>query len=77
LFLQEQIKDIIIIFAFFWPSGRRGGTQKIRNKKLSIALEVLSDIKHVLQEDAGLTLNFDSTQKSKTKLKKLCSLMRN
>jgi hypothetical protein len=54
-------------FCIFWPSGRRRGTQKIRNKKLSIALEVLSDIKHVLQEDAGLTLNFDSTQKSKTK----------
>jgi hypothetical protein len=28
---------------------------------------VLSDIKHVLKEDAGLSLNFDSTQKSKTK----------
>jgi len=35
--------------------------------KLSVALEVLSDIKHVLKEDAGLSLNFDSTQKSKTK----------
>ncbi len=30
--------------------------------KLSVALEVLSD-----KEDAGLSLNFDSTQKSKTK----------
>ena len=29
---------------------------------------MLSDIKHVLKEDAGLSLNFDSTQKSKTKL---------
>jgi hypothetical protein len=35
--------------------------------KLSVALEVLSDLKHVLKEDAGLSLNFDSTQKSKTK----------
>ena len=35
--------------------------------KLSVALEVLSDIKHVLKEDAGLSLNFDSTQNSKTK----------
>ena len=35
--------------------------------KLSVALEVLSDIKHVLKEDGGLSLNFDSTQKSKTK----------
>ncbi len=35
--------------------------------KLSFALEVLSDLKHVLKEDAGLSLNFDSTQKSKTK----------
>ena len=33
--------------------------------KLSVAL--LSDLKHVLKEDAGLSLNFDSTQKSKTK----------
>jgi hypothetical protein len=33
----------------------------------SVALEVLSDIKHVLNEDAGFSLNFDSTQKSKTK----------
>jgi hypothetical protein len=30
--------------------------------KLSIALEVLSDIKHVLKEDAGLALNFDKTK---------------
>ena len=28
---------------------------------------MLSDIKHVLKEDGGLSLNFDSTQKSKTK----------
>ena len=35
--------------------------------KLSVTLEVLSDIKHVLKEDGGLSLNFDSTQKSKTK----------
>ncbi len=35
--------------------------------KLSVALEVLSDLKHVLKEDAGFSLNFDSTQKSKTK----------
>jgi len=35
--------------------------------KLSVALELLSDLKHVLKEDAGLSLNFDSTQKSKTK----------
>ena len=35
--------------------------------KLSVALEVLSDLKHVLKEDSGLSLNFDSTQKSKTK----------
>ena len=35
--------------------------------KLSVALEVLSDMKHVLKEDGGLSLNFDSTQKSKTK----------
>jgi hypothetical protein len=35
--------------------------------KLSVALEVLSDIKHVLkEEDAGLALNFDRTQNSKT-----------
>ena len=27
--------------------------------KLSVALEVLSDIKHVLKEDAGLALNDD------------------
>jgi hypothetical protein len=30
--------------------------------KLSVALEVLSDIKHVLKEDAGLALNFDKTK---------------
>ena len=30
--------------------------------KLSIALEVLSDVKHVLKEDAGLDLNFDKTK---------------
>jgi len=29
--------------------------------KLSVALEALSDIKHVLKEDAGLALNFDKT----------------
>jgi hypothetical protein len=29
---------------------------------LSVALEVLSDIKHVLKEDAGLALNFDKTK---------------
>jgi hypothetical protein len=32
------------------------------NAKPSIALEVLSDIKHVLKEDAGLALNFDKTK---------------
>jgi hypothetical protein len=32
-----------------------------------ITLEVLSDLKHVLKEDAGISLNFDITQKSKTK----------
>ena len=30
--------------------------------KLSVALEVFSDIKHVLKEDAGLDLNFDKTK---------------
>jgi hypothetical protein len=30
--------------------------------KLSVALEVLSDIKHVLKEDAGLDLYFDKTK---------------
>jgi hypothetical protein len=30
--------------------------------KLSVALEVLSDVKHVLKEDAGLNLNFDKTK---------------
>ena len=30
--------------------------------RLSVALEVLSDIKHVLKEDAGLALNFDKTK---------------
>jgi hypothetical protein len=30
--------------------------------KLSVALEVLSDGKHVLKEDAGLDLNFDKTK---------------
>jgi len=30
--------------------------------KLSVALEVLPDIKHVLKEDAGLALNFDKTK---------------
>jgi hypothetical protein len=30
--------------------------------KLSIALQVLSDIKHVLKEDAGLALNFNKTK---------------
>jgi hypothetical protein len=30
--------------------------------KLSITLEVLSDVKHVLKEDAGLDLNFDKTK---------------
>ena len=30
--------------------------------KLSVALEVLSDIKHVLKEDDGLALNFDKTK---------------
>ena len=30
--------------------------------KLSVALEVLSDIKHVLKEDAGLALNLDKTK---------------
>jgi hypothetical protein len=30
--------------------------------KLSVALEVLSDVKHVLKEDAGLDLNFDKTK---------------
>jgi hypothetical protein len=35
--------------------------------KQSVALEVLSDMKQVLKEDAGLALNFDRTQNSKTK----------
>ena len=35
--------------------------------KMSVALDVLSDLKRVLKEDAGLSLNFDRTQKSKTK----------
>jgi hypothetical protein len=30
--------------------------------KLSVALEVLSDIKHVLKEDVGLDLDFDKTK---------------
>jgi hypothetical protein len=30
--------------------------------KLSIALEVLSDIQHALKENAGLALNFDKTK---------------
>ncbi len=30
--------------------------------KLSVTLEVLSDIKHVLKEDAGLALNFHKTK---------------
>jgi hypothetical protein len=30
--------------------------------KLSVAQEVLSDIKHLLKEDAGLDLNFDKTK---------------
>ena len=30
--------------------------------KLSVALEVLSDVKHVLKEDAGLDLNLDKTK---------------
>jgi hypothetical protein len=30
--------------------------------KLSIALEVLSDIKHIIKEDAGLALNFKKTK---------------
>jgi hypothetical protein len=30
--------------------------------KLSVALEVLSDVKHVLKEDAGLDFNFDKTK---------------
>jgi hypothetical protein len=30
--------------------------------KLSVALEVLSDVKHVIKEDAGLDLNFDKTK---------------
>jgi hypothetical protein len=30
--------------------------------KLSVALEVLSDVKHVLKEDAGLDLKFDKTK---------------
>jgi hypothetical protein len=30
--------------------------------KLSVALEVLSDVKHVLKEDAGLDLNSDKTK---------------
>jgi hypothetical protein len=30
--------------------------------KLSVALEVLSDVKHVLKEDAGLDLDFDKTK---------------
>jgi hypothetical protein len=30
--------------------------------KLSVALEVLSDVKHVLKEDADLDLNFDKTK---------------
>jgi hypothetical protein len=30
--------------------------------KLSVTLEVLSDVKHVLKEDAGLDLNFDKTK---------------
>jgi hypothetical protein len=30
--------------------------------KLSVALEVLSDTKHVLKEDAGVDLNFDKTR---------------
>ena len=29
---------------------------------LSVALEVLSDVKHVIKEDAGLDLNFDKTK---------------
>ena len=38
---------------------RRDGEIKA---KLSVALEVLSDVKHVLKEDAGLDLNFDKTK---------------
>jgi hypothetical protein len=40
--------------------------------KLSIALEVLSDIKHVLNEDAGLAINFEKT-KSPALPRVLCS----
>jgi hypothetical protein len=29
---------------------------------VSVALDVLSDVKHVLKEDAGLDLNFDKTK---------------
>jgi hypothetical protein len=30
--------------------------------KLSVTLEVLSDVKYVIKEDAGLDLNFDKTK---------------
>ena len=40
--------------------------------KLSVALEVLSDIKHVFKEDAGLDLNF---RKTKLLVKGISALM--
>jgi hypothetical protein len=57
-----------LLFALEKPAKDGGGIRAMIcddsyiKAKLSVALEVLSDIKHVLKEDAGLVLNFDKTK---------------
>ena len=46
-----------------WPTVRAPAYADDEHKaKLSVALELLSDIKHILKEDACLDLDFDKTK---------------